>query len=380
MKIGILTQPLHNNYGGLLQNFALQQALRDKGHEPITLDWNTKKVSYLKRMVCDVKLWLMWKLHRVPKPLYQPTADEIKTISRNTARFVAKYINHTEKFRSSDEFLKEVKSKELEVLIAGSDQVWRPIYSGGHIFDMFFLFAEKLNLKRIAYAASFGTEQWEFTENQTTICSRLAQMFNLISVREESGVFLCKNNLGVDAIHVLDPTMLHDRSVYEKIVTDNNTPKSPGNLFHYILDPSKEKIEFIESVAKSRGFIPFTIMPTYQAENRTKENVKNEIEKCVFPDVEKWLRAFMDSEMVICDSFHGCVFAIIFNKPFWVLGNESRGNARFDSLLKTFGLQERLISTTSQINIDTVVDWAKVNKILAEKSDFSKNLLLNALK
>ena len=125
---------------------------------------------------------------------------------------------------------------------------------------------------------------------------------------------------------------------------------------------------------------PFCVLPKKQAENRTKDDIKKHIEDCIYPPVTKWLRAFMDAEMIICDSFHGCVFSIIFNKPFWVIGNEKRGNARFDSLLKTFGLQERLISMADNIDIEMPIDWNKVNMILTEKRNFSKSLLINALK
>lgn len=62
------------------------------------------------------------------------------------------------------------------------------------------------------------------------------------------------------------------------------------------------------------------------------------------PSVEKWLRAFMDARFVITDSFHACVFSILFHKPFIVMGNEYRGNTRFDSLLNMFGLTDRLVT------------------------------------
>ena len=109
--------------------------------------------------------------------------------------------------------------------------------------------------------------------------------------------------------------------------------------------------------------------------------MKNKIEDCIYPSVESWLRAFVDSEMIICDSFHGCVFSIIFNKPFWVLENTNRGNTRFESLLKLFGLENRLIDLNmfSIVDINKPVEWNNINKALLKLSIYSQELLLKSL-
>lgn len=88
----------------------------------------------------------------------------------------------------------------------------------------------------------------------------------------------------------------------------------------------------------------------------------------------------MDAEFVVCDSFHGAVFSIIFNKKFVVLGNEKRGMARFYSLLKMYGLEERLITDWSNFDIVTKsIDWDSVNRIREERKNFSMEFLLNSL-
>ena len=67
--------------------------------------------------------------------------------------------------------------------------------------------------------------------------------------------------------------------------------------------------------------------------------------------------------MIVTDSFHGAAFSIIFNKPFWVVGNKGRGMARFETLLAMFGLENRMINnhTVSSIDIYSKIDWASVN-------------------
>ena len=84
--------------------------------------------------------------------------------------------------------------------------------------------------------------------------------------------------------------------------------------------------------------------------------------------------------MVITDSFHGCVFAILFNKPFWVIANEDRGRERFDSLLKMFDLQDRIITQGQQPEWDRKIDWKQVNAIHQEMKQLSINFLEHSLK
>ena len=85
--------------------------------------------------------------------------------------------------------------------------------------------------------------------------------------------------------------------------------------------------------------------------------------------------------MTVVDSFHGMVFSILFNKPFWVIGNAERGMSRFTSLLKTFHLEDRLLDADKLDNIDISkpIDWAVVNGILEENRSESKDLLLAQL-
>ena len=183
-------------------------------------------------------------------------------------------------------------------------------------------------------------------------------------------------------MHVLDPTMLLNNEDYIQLIEKEKEPKTNGGLFTYILDPDTKKSAFIQKVAKAKGIKAFQVLPKCQAETRTKEDVKNNIEDCVFPCVTTWLRAFMDAEMTIVDSFHGMVFSIIFNKPFWVIGNVSRGMSRFTSLLKMFHLENRLLDENNLDDVDFFkpIDWVKVNCILENKREFSKTLLLNKIK
>ena len=382
MKIGILTQPLLSNYGGLLQNYALQQTLIRAGHDVETLD-HANYGKFSNPLYAILLPWFLYALGRQGYPKYQLTDKEKLVIYSKTEKFINKYLKRTVILKSEKDFVKQGKEGGYDAYVVGSDQCWRPCYNGRTIQDMFLNFVgAESNVRRIAYAASFGTDVWEYTPEQTARFAPLAQRFDLVTVREDSGVKLCKDYFGVTATHVLDPTMLLTKEDYIRIINAEKEPKAKGSLFNYILDPDTTKTSFINRVANELCLTPFQVLPKHQAETRTKEDVKKRIEDCVFFGVTAWLRAFMDAEMVIVDSFHGMVFSIIFNKPFWVIGNAERGMARFNSLLKLFTLENRLIDVAHLDSVDFAkpIDWNNVNTLLEQQRACSKRLLLNALK
>lgn len=344
MRIGILTLPLHTNYGGILQAYALQTVLERMGHEVVLIDQDRDVHSTAFRQSLRLGKYLTKKcLLRKNATYYNP--KEVNRERREREQFTRAFINkyiHTCIVRD----LTTDVPDNLETIVVGSDQVWRLryftcIFHCG-IENAFLKFAEDRAVKRVAYAASFGTDDWEYTEEETAACARLLKKFDAVSVREASAVGLCKTRLGYnDARHVLDPTMLFEKEDYIGLVNQANTPKSPGNLMCYVLDHNAEKQQLIERIARERNLTPF--YTNSQIDNTLLPNSER-----IQPPLEQWLRGFMDAEFVVTDSFHACVFSIIFGKPFVVVGNKERGMTRFQSLLKMFSLEQNLISSIEE--------------------------------
>ena len=353
MKIGILTLPLHTNYGGILQAYALQTVLERMGHEVCLIE--------KKRKPFRLPLWkaplvygkrVLKNLAGHPYPIfYEQKVNREEPITRqNTDLFIKRYI----KRRIVNDF-SELKESDFDAIVVGSDQIWRPKYFNGNIEDAYLKFAEGWNIKRIAYAASFGTDEWEYTAAQTKECAQLLKQFDAVSVREASGVDLCRKHFGVEAQHVLDPTMLLSAEDYIRLFETAGTPKSPGTLLCYILDETPEKATLIERIAKERKLATFRI-------NSKVEDKTAPITERIQPPVEQWLRGFHDAELVVTDSFHACVFSILFHKPFFVAGNKKRGLSRFTSLLGMFGLEDRLISTVTEADsFETEIQWDSID-------------------
>lgn len=366
MRIAILTQPLRFNYGGILQNFALQTVLRRMGHDVVTLD--PQRYHYSRWRYLSYTYTLLWKRfisnrlkgdyltkrriflytlqviqnhslfhHQSCNILRRKDEDRVvRTLGKYTFPFINRYIKRKEYQILAD----EIKSSEYDAFIVGSDQIWRPEYNP-KINDLFLEFTRSWNVKRIAYAASFGLDSWSGEEEMTSIGRQMLKKFDSVSVREDSGVNICKEIFGVEATHVLDPTLLLTKEDYISLLHIDNLPKSNGNLLIYFLDNTEDKKRLSEYIAKKYNLIPFRV-------GSDVEDGKANLQDRIQPALEKWLRGFYDAEYVITDSFHGCVFSLIFGKSFVVYGNDDRGNARFRSLLKQFSLTNCLVSSSDE--------------------------------
>lgn len=366
MKIGVLTLPLQANYGGLLQAYALQTVLEKMGHDvKVIVKSRYRRISiWNKAILYPSRLFRRFLLNQNvsirEEVAFNHMLDKLKNRQKYTDVFVGKYI-HTLQIES----FSEIKKGDFYAFVVGSDQIWRTKYAESMMQstkDAYLYFARNWKgIKRVAYAASFGTDEWEYSKKNTATCSQLIKLFDAVSVREESGVALCKQFLNYDdAVFMIDPSMLLDKDDYICLADEVSCEHFNGGIFSYFLD-NDEKTQNIER---------YTEKEYNRMAFRLKENEHKDPFAPIKP-VEMWFRAFQDAEVVITDSFHACAFSIIFNKPFWVMGNESRGLARFSSLLRLFGLEDRLIKDVHDIKPSAMIDWISVNKkrqYLVEKS------------
>jgi hypothetical protein len=302
-----------------------------------------------------------------------PTYKERYEISKNTLNFIDKHITPSTEYLSSNEELSKINSL-VDGVIVGSDQVWRPNYTPNiYAYYLDFLRSDKL---KISYAASLGTDKWLYTEHEKSICKKLLHEFDYISVREDSGVDLISDHFGLKADQLADPTLLLTKSDYLGLLSGSFERKEK-TVFTYVLDDDEFTESIIKKVSEELGLIPFKVMPLKFDINYTKDK-----SKYVFPPVEKWISAFASCDYVVADSFHGCVFSIIFNKPFVAIGNMERGLTRFTSLLKTFNLQDRLILKGQQYDesiFQREIDWHTVNTIHKDLKVKASKYLMGAI-
>lgn len=339
MRIGIITLPLHVNYGGIMQSYALQTVLEQMGHSAWVIDKEVVPELTLKQIIRKIPLRLIKKyflqenITMWPKQHYQHE-DYVQRCSL-TRDFIFTNIN-LRKCHS----LRDIRKNEFDAFIVGSDQVWRPSYfiAWGDISDAFLGFAENWNVKRISYAASFGSDEWEYSVLETIACKNLARKFDTISVRERNGIALCREHLNINSEFVLDPTFLLQDTDYCKLLPNKHTPIQ-NKLFCYVLDETEDKITLVNKISADKKLTPFYINKDISASGNTP-----------YQPVEKWLSSFRDSDFIITDSFHACVFSVIFHKPFICFNNEGRGAARFQIFKEELNLSDNIIGDSSEYN------------------------------
>lgn len=365
MKIGILTQPLASNYGGILQNFALQYVLRKMGHKPVTINHVYKPMvekgwrNGLRTMWRFVKRWLLGD----KSVLFYDVVKQVnfyRTGGAAQRRFVEKNISVV----NVEYPLQANVVSDYEAFVVGSDQVWRPRYSPS-LMNFYLDFATCADVRRVAYAASFGVDEWELDVQLTPRVKGLAQRFDAISVRERSGVDLCQKYLGVKAEWVLDPTMLLNIEEYVNVL---NLRKMASDRYVavYVLDKTKDKQKVIDSVCRQLNCKPL-YLDMLSGGGAT---------------IEEWIEGIYNSEYVVTDSFHGTVFSILSHKRFTTIINEGRGATRFDSLLGICSLKSRAIACSNDLESSKWqqdIDYLAIDAVLDSYRETSISFIKDSL-
>ena len=335
MKIGIITLTFGDNYGGIVQGWALQTLLARLGHKAEMVQLVQRRRRPLWKVPLSLCKRILKKL-LIDKHTLIFEKREIQTVRQHTNRFI-----YTRICPRDVKSAAQIQKGDYDAFVVGSDQVWRYCYNclmmQSHLMP-YLGFAQGWDVGRYAYAASFGVDEWDYPPKYDEVCRKLAGQFNAISVREDTAVTLCKKQLGVEAVHLLDPTMLLGEADYRKLVDEAGVAASAGDLFYYILDPTPQKQDIINRTAEHYGLKPFTVVQKHKINER-----EYPLSERIVPPVESWLRAFMDAKMVVTDSFHGCAFSINFGRPFVAIGNEARGLARMESILRMFAIEDHLL-------------------------------------
>ena len=207
--------------------------------------------------------------------------------------------------------------------------------------------------------------------------SRLAKQLTAVSVREISGVRICRDQWGIDAEHVLDPTMLLSATDYLRIASDSLASTVPY-LFDFTLDSGESNMSLAEAIADSRNLTIDRFLPRSPESYGAVKKSPSVYRKASIPDL---LRGFADADFVVTDSFHGTVFSILFERPFVTVVNKSRGAARFESLLGQFGLTDRVVPERGYLEAVAAseIDWSQVREVLKTSRHQSLNFLREAL-
>lgn len=370
MKIGILTLPITENYGGILQAVALYRLLHNQGHEVVLIYKINHQVLW-RKIAEEILLKIPFHDFKGIKTAHrmQKVRQERKEFNRD---FIEKEIFLISGNLSSKRDLEKFTlSEKFDAVIVGSDQVWRKAYINDKYYKSYFLdFVNSNKTKKIAYAASFGEDYWEGEDDVEDI-SELLKDFNAISTRESSGALICKTSFGCNNVkHVVDPTLLMSKEFYKDEIISKYDISCirKGGLVTYVLDEADEKREIIHFVKESLNIENLNHLKGFNSSEKTYS-------------VPQWLASFAFADFIVTDSFHGMIFSIVFEKNFIVIGNHKRGLERFISLLAMLNLEDRLVFNLEDLKDKKIedIDYNTVSKNLDDNKKISLDFLLNGL-
>lgn len=388
-KIGIVTYVMsHDNYGQILQNYALHRYLsRTYPRADVVTFANVQWLIYtpLKRLykVFETNINLLFG-----KRKNMPSAIDAK---RGFLEFRKSHIT------MSSPGIGKILPKAIaqDVFIVGSDQVWNnwgmspqsiPKITKHAFFAYLLGFVDKSKRafrrsKKIAYAPSIGS--MDIPEGFEELFRQCLSSFDALSVREECNVASLKK-LGLDSICVPDPTMLLSREQYLSIATPL---ASKSEVFVYMLGANTlvdkdEALAFVEEDLRGENACADKCSKILYANANVHFSCKYDKTTDFYPTPQEWIGAIADSKLLITNSFHACVFAIIMNTPFLALklgGTAGAMNTRFETLLEIFGLQDRLCSGLEEFKAkyraNAPIDWYDVNLRLRAWSQVGKDYL-----
>lgn len=364
-KAGILTFHCTDNPGSVLQAYALQETVRSMG------------------MDCDIinyqkKGWKTCLYHGFGRSLSQKTHMPLCITKQAAKLFMAMSYRKFNAFRKqslsvvpqkpiSDRNKLAAVAEGYDKLIAGSDQIWN--FDNNKVDRSYFLDFCKDDSKKITYAASFGKAVLD-GETVEKIVGPLKHI-PALSVRESNGADLLKQLLGTEPFIALDPSLLLQKSDWEKIA---KLPKEQGYILVYTREKKASALDsFAKRLQEEKGGKIVKLTP-YRSDLRIGKTV-------VCPGPREWLGYFLNAGYVVTNSFHGLAFSINFQKQFYAVPlavtDEHSTNSRIFSVLEQFGLSSAIV-TGGGYRVSEI-DYGPVAAKLEQKRSESKSFLREAL-
>ncbi len=373
MRIGIFTYHFSQNFGAVLQAYALRRWLLDEGHEARLVNYWPRHVEeggdfrnllLLSNLRANAKIAYL-KLTHARNALFgnREQAQKFADFRRDQIGIVSPPLRRIGELPAA--------TADCGMLVCGSDQIWNPSDQYG-LDPAYFLSFGGQGPRRISYAASFG--RGALPARYHPEAARLLAGLDAISVREESAVEEVRRIAGREAACVADPTVLLES--FESVVQE--FPESGEGIFCYALRTG-DGIREVAQAASAR--LGLEVCSPHNPHRRWSE-----IGRTIYPCPRTWLGALRASPLVVTNSFHGTMFSLLFEKPFVTVaipGAKGDLNDRSESLLRRVGLEERIarsysVEETRRI-LECPVDWERVRVHLAAWREQSREFVRNEI-
>lgn len=359
-KVGVLTFHCQYNFGSALQAYALQKAIERLNIECLILNfyyeedmkknydirWSSKRMSVI---ILDLLTW--YNNHKRKRAFKE---------------FHSKYLNFSRQTKDWHEL--EIISRDCEYLICGSDQIWNPAIV--HTLAYFLPFANS-NQKKISYAPSIALSS--IPEDSEFLFCQYLKDFSCLSIRESNCISQLSTLVGKKVECVLDPTMLLQKEDYDLMVDNYKIILPSDYIFVYCLHLSD--LKRLSSIALKLAEKENLQIVYF---NKFSLNYKKRFAKNIFDyDPRAFVYTIKNAKYVVSNSFHACVFSILYNKQFYSV-QVPDSQSRLDTLFISLGIEGRVVSEDNFNNV-SAIDYDYVSKKLSAKRAESWNFLKKAL-
>ena len=372
-KIGLVIVTYGTNYGTFLQAFATQQAVRSIGFDTEILDINSviedvsraRKKYFAKQIfnVSEVKSYSSVLKGMIWERINSRYRDYLSNRRQFFAEFSKEHFCFAPKV-DSWEALSE-QCRKYDAILVGSDQLWRPANIAGDYYTLNYV-PEEIN--KIAYATSFGLK--EIRKNQVQAAKKFLSRIQHLSVREHSGAQIIEELLGRKAPVICDPSMLLDRSQWSEYLDEKPLIDEKYILCYFLGDHPAHR-NFARRLSKATGCIIVGVLHI-AGYLSVDEDFADAVPRNIGPF--EFLNLIKNASYICTDSFHGCLFAALFEKEMFVFkrfsdDNSMSTNDRIITLLSELDLESRLLSGTESVgaSVKDKIDYASVQEKIEAK-------------
>ena len=355
INVGIITMHKSDNYGAVLQSYALVKTLEKFNVKPEIINYIPERFKtsiqffyvHPRRYNNLIKKYIIMLASLPMRAL----------IYYRYSSFLKTYIPVGKNTYFSEEEL-ESNLPVYDVYMSGSDQVWNPDFEG-HIDPAFFLKFAPDNARKVAYASSFGKS--ELSETESREARQLLSRFDSISVREKTGKDIVEK-MGLEAEYLLDPTFLLSGDEWRAL--SNKRLIKDKYVLVYQLNPNPKLLKIANQIAREHG------LKVVKFSRDVIKKAGVDINKS-FQKPEYFVSMIDGAEYVVTDSFHGTAFSINLHKKFTVIMPPKYAD-RLSSILSKLNLEDRL-----DIDLyDVTPNYLEVDQILKEERKKSQKYLV----
>ncbi|MBR3841129.1 MAG: polysaccharide pyruvyl transferase family protein [Erysipelotrichales bacterium] len=362
MKIAITTIQNSSNYGAMLQTYALQEFLKDKGHQVSIVNYDNR---FMSKGLDQIR-------HGLSKfELYYMLIDIMNYVERKNMIQKFHEFSSTKlclsKLMSKEELLEGNKFNDYDLFISGSDQIWNPNVTNNTVDEVYFCGMAPQNANIISYSSSLGG--YDFTNEEMNLrIKEYLEKYKMIAVRENSYIPRLTKLTNKEIYKVLDPVFLLNKNEWIEKFDLSDTCNGDSYVLIYAMSKHNDVIDLVQQKYGKTKKIKIIYQPLFRKKN---------IEYIVDAGPKEFIELFLNAERIVTNSFHGLAFGLIFNKQVSVLDNARNMNRIYD-LLNSLGLTE-VLSSKSQLTC-TSIDYCNVKPKLEELINKSKKYLNEGLK